>query len=178
MINTKVKYQQLLLIGLDYAGKTTLIKRFKTIPENSAEYFHTTPYINIEKITLPFSNSPCVVYDLSGQGRYRENWSFFYPDVDGIFFVVDTADRDRLSAVQEILMHIAKHPGLRDREIPFVILANKQDLEDSVDELLLRKILQVDQLKTLNSMRYFVKNIIGVTGQGVSECFQMFEGRT
>jgi GTPase SAR1 family protein len=54
------------LIGLDYSGKTTLIKRYKPIPENSAEYFFTTPYINIEKITLPFSNLPCVVYDMSG----------------------------------------------------------------------------------------------------------------
>lgn len=97
--NNKHEYKQLLLIGLDYSGKTTMIKRFKQIPENSAEYFYTTPYLNIEKITLPFSNMPCVVYDLSGQGRYRENWSFFYPDVDGIFFVVDTADRERLSVV-------------------------------------------------------------------------------
>ncbi|CDW87057.1 adp-ribosylation factor-like protein 6 [Stylonychia lemnae] len=178
MINTKTKYSQLLMIGLDYSGKTTLIKRFKTIPENSAEFFHTTPYINIEKITLPFSSKACVVYDLSGQGRYRENWSFFYPDVDGIFFVVDSADRDRLSIVQEVLMHIAKHPSLNQREIPFIILANKQDQPDSVDELMLRKILQVDTLKTMNSMRYFVKNVIGITGQGISECFQMFEGRT
>jgi signal recognition particle receptor subunit beta len=38
-------------------------------------------------------------------------------------------------------MEMAKHPGLRDRSIPFVILANKQDLEDSVDELMLRKVL-------------------------------------
>jgi len=57
---------------------------------------------------------------------------------------VDTADRERLSIVQEILMFMAKHPGLSQREIPFVILANKQDLDDSVDELILRKILQVD----------------------------------
>jgi len=66
MINTKAKYSQLLMIGLDYSGKTTLIKRFKKIPEHTAEYFHTTPYINIENINLPFSSKPCVVYDLSG----------------------------------------------------------------------------------------------------------------
>ncbi len=64
--------------------------------------------------------------------------------MDGIFFVVDTADRERLSVVQEIMMCIAKHPSLRFREIPFVVLANKQDLEDSVDELMLRKILHID----------------------------------
>lgn len=169
--HNKHQYKQLLLIGLDYSGKTTMIKRFKQIPENSAEYFFTTPYLNIEKITLPFSNMPCVVYDVSGQGRYRENWSFFYPDVDGIFFVVDTSDRERLSVVQEILLEMAKHPGLRERNIPFVILANKQDKEEALDELMLRKVLQVDQLKTLNNIKYFVKNTIGISGQGISECF-------
>ena len=67
MMTSKTPYKQLLIVGLDYSGKSTLIKRVKTIPENSAEFFTTTPYINIEKITLPFSNLPCVVYDLSGQ---------------------------------------------------------------------------------------------------------------
>ena len=39
---------------------------------------------------------------------------------------------------------MARHPGLRERNIPFIILANKQDLEDSIDEVVLRKILQID----------------------------------
>jgi GTPase SAR1 family protein len=69
------------------------------------------------------------------QGRYRESWSFFYPEVDGIFFVVDSSDLERLSVAQEILQEISRHPGLKDRRIPLVILSNKQDLTDSVDEL-------------------------------------------
>ena len=60
-------YKQLLLLGLDGSGKTTMIKRFKHIPENTYEYYTTTPYINIEKVTLPFNTQPCVVYDMSGQ---------------------------------------------------------------------------------------------------------------
>ena len=68
---------------------------------------------------------PCVVYDISGQGRYRDNWSFFYPDVDGILFVVDCADKDRLPLVVEVLEEMARHPGLAGRKIPFLICANK-----------------------------------------------------
>lgn len=124
-MNITRDYKQLLLLGLDGAGKTTLVKRFKHIPETSYEYYTSTPYINLEKVTLPFSNLQCAVYDLSGQGRYRENWSFFYPDVDGIFFVVDAADRDRLSIVQEIVTEMAKNPVLRQREIPLIVIANK-----------------------------------------------------
>ena len=134
--------------------------------------------MNLETVTLPFSNLPCVVYDLSGQGRYRESWAYFYPDIDGIFFVVDTSDRARLSVVQEILLAMAKHPLLKGREIPFVIVANKQDHPDHVDEEDLRKIIQVDLLKSVSKMSFFVKNAIGKHGVGVSECFQMFEGRS
>mgnify|MGYP001082844807 CR=1 FL=1 len=52
------------------------------------------------------------MYDISGQGRYREQWQYFYPDVDGIFFVIDSTDKDRLNVVAEVLHEMAKHPGL------------------------------------------------------------------
>ncbi len=59
----------MLVIGLDGAGKTTLVKRFKPIPDGTYEYYTSTPYINVEKINLPFHNVPCVIYDMSGQVR-------------------------------------------------------------------------------------------------------------
>ena len=43
--------------------------------------------------------------------------------------------------VQEILMEMAKHPSLVEREIPFVILANKRDLEDSLEADVIRKVI-------------------------------------
>ena len=84
------EYKQLLLCGLDYAGKTTLIKHYCTDlndfasksarelnavrdvgslsnPHLNSEMYTSTPYINIEKIKLPESSMDCVVYDLSGQ---------------------------------------------------------------------------------------------------------------
>ena len=47
---------------------------------------------------------------------------------------------ERLTVAQEVLQEMARHPGLYGREIPLVILSNKQDLpdEDRVDELQLR----------------------------------------
>ena len=80
----------MLLCGLDGAGKTTLIKHYSKALENyvaskadvqvseeeqkrnenvidNTEFYYTTPYINIEKIELPESSMPCIVYDLSGQ---------------------------------------------------------------------------------------------------------------
>ena len=82
--------------------------------------------------------------------------------MDGIFFVVDAGDFERLSVAQEVLQEMARHPGLSGREIPLVILSNKQDLNDKVDELQLRQILQVERLKALNqSIKFSVKDTIG-----------------
>ena len=76
----------MLLCGLDFSGKTTLIKKYASDLENYeathtglvkdknqaspnafTEFFCTTPYLNIEKISLPESSMPCIVYDISGQ---------------------------------------------------------------------------------------------------------------
>ena len=59
---------------------------------------------------------------------------------------------------------MAKHPLLRHRDIPFVVLANKQDLPDRVEEDDLRKIVQIDMLKSISSMQFYVKNTIGKWG--------------
>ena len=77
------EFKNMLLCGLDYSGKTTLIKKYCQDLEMFAEknqkvggekpgqfanteMYYTTPFINIEKITLPEGSMPCVVYDLSG----------------------------------------------------------------------------------------------------------------
>ena len=110
-----------------------------------ADFYQTTPYMNLEKIILTQSSMPCVVYDMSGQGRYRDSWQFFYPDVDGILFVVDATDVKRLSIVADILEEMARHPCLRERKIPFIILANKSDMKGkAIDENELRKIFNLD----------------------------------
>ena len=63
--------------------------------DDTPDLVMTTAFINVEKITLPLSNETCIVYDMSGQGRYREQWQYFYPDIDGIFFVIDATDKEK-----------------------------------------------------------------------------------
>ena len=56
--------------------------------------------------------------------------------MDGIFFVVDASDIERLSVAQEVLQEMARHPGLYRRDpIPLVILSNKMDLAEKGEEL-------------------------------------------
>lgn len=72
---------------------------------------------------------------------------------------------------------MVQHPTLEEREIPFVILANKQDVPGAVEEFKMRKILQIDRLKASNPyLNIYLKPCTGKSGAGVVEAFTLFEG--
>ena len=111
----------------------------------------TTAFINVEEIK--WQGDECIVYDMSGQGRYRESWSFFYPDIDGIIYCIDSSEEeceDRGTINQEILHEIARHPGLARRNIPIAIMANKQDVDKAYDAGRIAKMINLDELRGIN----------------------------
>ena len=74
-----------------------------------------------------------------------------------------------------MLETMARHPSLVDRKIPFIIMANKNDCPDAIEEGELRKIIQLDKLKSISSLKYDVKTTIGIKGEGVEKCMKAFE---
>ena len=70
---------------------------------------------------------------------------------------------------------MATHPNLVKRKIPFLILANKQDCENAINEMDLRKYIFLDKLKTLNELEYLVQDTVGITGFNVSQSMKIFE---
>ena len=69
---------------------------------------------------------------------------------------------------------MAMHPNLKKRNIPFIIIANKQDMPNAADDNDLRKYFQLDYLKTLNDLEYDVKSTTALKGHGVDKCFKHF----
>ena len=118
----------LMIVGLNNSGKTTILYKMK-----QAEVHETTPTIghNIEEIKV--KNVSIKAWDLSGQERMRNVWKHYYETVSGIVFVVDCADRERISDVNDELAKIV----LDCPRTPLLILANKQDQPEAmrVEEL-------------------------------------------
>ena len=71
---------------------------------------------------------PCLFQDVGGQDKIRPLWRHYYSGTQGLIFVVDCADRDRIDEARQELHRIINDREMRDTII--LIFANKQDLPD------------------------------------------------
>lgn len=68
------------------------------------------------------------IQDVGGQDKIRPLWRHYYTGTQGLIFVVDCADRDRIDEARQELHRIINDREMRDAII--LIFANKQDLPD------------------------------------------------
>lgn len=112
-------------IGLDNSGKSTVINSLKPDAKKTAETLPTVGF-QLEKFTHNQTNFS--VWDMSGQGRYRNLWEHYYPHTHAIIFVIDSADPVRLCVVKDELKELLEHQSLVNNPIPILFFANKRDL--------------------------------------------------
>lgn len=119
------KEAKLLVLGLDNAGKTTLLKQLsKEDPEG------TEPTQGFNVKTLLHDGFKLNVWDIGGQKKIREYWVNYYSNVDGIVFVIDSSDEGRVKECTETFNFLMSEEKLKG--VPILIFANKQDLEFSL----------------------------------------------
>lgn len=114
---------RILMVGLDGAGKTTVLYKLKL-----GEIVSTIPTIGFNVETVEYRNINFTVWDLGGQNRIRPLWRHYYQNTQGVLFVVDSKDTERIDEAKEELMRMMTEPDLRDAAL--LVLANKQDLQD------------------------------------------------
>jgi ADP-ribosylation factor related protein 1 len=87
-----------LIIGLDHAGKTTILEKikaqFSNTPSLPPERIPPTVGMNLAKIQM--KGSKIVFWDLGGQKKMRSIWERYYKEANAVVFVVDSADVGRL----------------------------------------------------------------------------------
>mmetsp|Transcript_59084 Transcript_59084/g.93547 ORF Transcript_59084/g.93547 Transcript_59084/m.93547 type:complete len:213 (-) Transcript_59084:99-737(-) len=151
---------RILMLGMDAAGKTSILYRLKL--DEAVEPIPTLGF-NVE--TLHWGKLRLILWDIGGQEQLRKIWTFYCHGTNGLIFVVDSSDRERLKVVKDEVEKMLQREELAKAVLLF--LANKQDLANamSVEEI----IEKLDLEKLCSNRKWFVQSSVATTGDGVFE---------
>jgi len=114
------KDMRILMVGLDAAGKTTILYKLKL-----GEVVTTIPTIGFNVETVEHKNIYFTVWDIGGQDKIRKLWRYYYQNTQGLIFVIDSSDRDRIEDAREELAKMLDHEEMAEAVV--LVFANKQD---------------------------------------------------
>ncbi|CAF1371813.1 unnamed protein product [Didymodactylos carnosus] len=147
------------MLGLDAAGKTTILYKIK-LNEN----LQTIPTIgfNVETVQ-PCRGVSFTVWDVGGQDKIRQLWKHYYQGTEGLIYVVDSNDRERIAESKSELHEILKSPEMT--HVPIVVIANKQDLKDAMSCSDIVQKLGLNELNGKN--RWYIQSACAINGDGL-----------
>lgn len=153
------KEMRILMVGLDAAGKTTILYKLKL-----GEIVTTIPTIGFNVETLEFKNISFTVWDVGGQDKIRPLWRHYFQNTQGLIFVVDSNDRERIGEAKEELMRMLAEDELR--EAVLLVFANKQDLPNALNSAEITEKLGLHELSRRN---WFIQATCATQGNGLYE---------
>lgn len=157
------KKANIIFLGLDNAGKSTLLHLLKY-----GKISQTKPTYHPCSEELKLGNTRFKAHDLGGHESARKIWMDYFPAVEGIFYLIDSADPNRFPEVKKELEKVCESTSIQ--KMPIAILANKADKSGAVQEYELRQALDLDGLKSKDDrpMELFVCSVNKQAGINVA----------
>lgn len=132
---------RILILGLDGAGKTTILYRLQV-----GEVVTTIPTIGFNVESVTYKNLKFQVWDLGGQTSIRPYWRCYYANTDAVIYVVDSQDKDRVGISKQELLAMLEEDELKKAIL--CVFANKQDMEGAMTAAEVSNALGLSALKT------------------------------
>eukprot|EP00442_Polarella_glacialis_P038707 CAMPEP_0115095268 /NCGR_PEP_ID=MMETSP0227-20121206/28888_1 /TAXON_ID=89957 /ORGANISM="Polarella glacialis, Strain CCMP 1383" /LENGTH=181 /DNA_ID=CAMNT_0002488501 /DNA_START=63 /DNA_END=608 /DNA_ORIENTATION=+ len=150
---------RLVMVGLDAAGKTTVLYKLKL-----GEVIATVPTIGFNVETVEYANISFTVWDIGGQDKIRKLWRHYYQGAQGVIFVVDSTDGDRMEEAREELTKMLSEQEMQDAVL--LVFANKQDLPSALKA---QDVAEKLGLRALRNRLWFIQSTVATTGDGIYE---------
>ena len=128
------------------------------------ETVKTIPTIGFNVETLEYKGLCFTMWDVGGQDKLRPLWKHYYQNTDGLIFVVDSNDGERIPNAANELKKILAEEEMKDCCV--LVLANKQDLNGALSPSKVTKEMEMEALK---GRTWLVQGTSATTGQGLKE---------
>ena len=150
---------RILMVGLDAAGKTTILYKLKL-----GEFVTTIPTIGFNVETVEYKNISFTVWDVGGQDKLRPLWRHYYQNTSAIIFVVDNNDGDRIDEARNELHKMLVEDELKDAVL--LVFANKADLPQAMSAA---EITDKLGLNSLRQRQCYIQSTCATSGDGLYE---------
>jgi len=152
---------RLLILGLDGAGKTTILYKFKF-----EESLTTVPTIGFNVETAKIGNLEVTMWDMGGQDKLRSLWKYYFHNCDALVFVIDSTDTSRFNEVNEELYKILSDKNMESLKF-ILILWNKIDCVTSKHVTNFKDYIHINF-----PPKIYIQACSGLKGTGVKEGFR------
>lgn len=153
----------IVMVGLDNSGKTSILYKAKL--RETIKTYPTTAF-NVECVSVT-KKLKFKVWDVGGRESNRPLWRAYVRKTEGVVFVVDSVDQSRMEEAQHELFNLLHSDSAQLKEVPLLVVANKQDSIGALSPDMIAKELKLNELS--GSHMWHVEGTSCYVGDGFNE---------